>query len=276
MNMFIKRIKQVSTYGWKQSKPLAESSKKGRISIFLDMFYCFFRFKMWTNQYAKENFHLKTKEERDIIGKKYYDAMKKHEEWADDLAENRKFLAKWSSKCYDLPHLTEKRNKAYRKRYNMGEDSCVRYDVMLERHHYVDGTIKIGKKVTFSRNVDIDYTGGLEIGDGVGIADGVKILTHDHDKLGIKGKSDIETMEIHLKLSKLTIEDNVTIGTRAIILAGVKSIGKNSIISAGSVVRRMVPPNVIVAGNPAKILIEFPAEIKTKKLSAEDYIKYGK
>lgn len=50
--------------------------------------------------------------------------------------------------------------------------------------------------------------------------------------------------------SPVFIEDNVFIGTGAIILKGV-TIGRNSVVGAGSVVTKSVPPNTIVAGNPA-------------------------
>jgi acetyltransferase-like isoleucine patch superfamily enzyme len=49
----------------------------------------------------------------------------------------------------------------------------------------------------------------------------------------------------------VTIEDNVWIGQRAIILPGV-TIGQGSVVSAGAVVMTSVPPNVLVAGNPAR------------------------
>ena len=49
------------------------------------------------------------------------------------------------------------------------------------------------------------------------------------------------------------IEDDVWIGTRAIILPGTR-IGKGSIIGAGSVVTKDVPQYSIVGGNPARIL----------------------
>lgn len=49
------------------------------------------------------------------------------------------------------------------------------------------------------------------------------------------------------------IEDDVWIGTRAIILAGVK-IGRGSVVAAGAVVTKSVPPYSIVGGNPARIL----------------------
>jgi acetyltransferase-like isoleucine patch superfamily enzyme len=49
----------------------------------------------------------------------------------------------------------------------------------------------------------------------------------------------------------IVIEDNVWIGTRAIIMPGV-SIGCGSVVAAGSVVMTSVPPGVMVAGNPAR------------------------
>jgi acetyltransferase-like isoleucine patch superfamily enzyme len=49
----------------------------------------------------------------------------------------------------------------------------------------------------------------------------------------------------------VVIEDNVFIGTNAIVLKGVR-IGTGSVIGAGSVVSSDIPPNVIAAGNPAR------------------------
>jgi acetyltransferase-like isoleucine patch superfamily enzyme len=51
----------------------------------------------------------------------------------------------------------------------------------------------------------------------------------------------------------VVIEDNVWIGMNAIILKGV-TVGKNSVIAAGSVVTASVPPNCIAGGNPARII----------------------
>lgn len=56
-----------------------------------------------------------------------------------------------------------------------------------------------------------------------------------------------------LKKAPVMIGDDVWIGCNSIILKGV-TIGNGSIVAAGSVVTKDVPANVIVGGNPAKIL----------------------
>ena len=57
-----------------------------------------------------------------------------------------------------------------------------------------------------------------------------------------------------LKEGQITsIEDNVRIFVNSVILPGIK-IGKNSIVSAGAVVMKDVPPNVVVMGNPARVI----------------------
>ena len=54
------------------------------------------------------------------------------------------------------------------------------------------------------------------------------------------------------KMIGVTIEDNVIIGARAVIKAGV-TVGQNSIVAMGAVVTKDVPENVVVIGSPATI-----------------------
>lgn len=90
----------------------------------------------------------------------------------------------------------------------------------------------------------------IRIGEQCAIASGVKFITHDG---GLKvfnrnpGYSHIN------KFGTIQIKDNVHVGSDAIILPNV-TIGPNSVVGAGAVVRRSIPPNVVVAGNPARVV----------------------
>lgn len=57
----------------------------------------------------------------------------------------------------------------------------------------------------------------------------------------------------------ITVEDDVWIGAQACILPGV-TIGRGSVIGAGSVVTRDVPPGVVAAGNPCRVLRKIDEE----------------
>lgn len=255
--MDIRRFFQVSHFAWIHSKDISKEEGKGfgfRLRIFIDMIYCFLKYRMWTNQYVKESFWSKNKEERELLGARFKEEGIIRDEWQKDFRKNRCFYIKYGNVKYEKAHLREKRRKAYMERYQTGKSLFVEYNVCISRQHYANGTISIGENVLLARDCDIDYTGDLIIGDSVGILEGVKILTHSHDYLGLKKEKDLLHDSKRTFLTPLEIAENVTIGTRSIIMPGVHYIGKNSIISAGSIVTKRIPDNVVVAGNPAKIV----------------------
>ncbi len=86
----------------------------------------------------------------------------------------------------------------------------------------------------------------IQIGDNVTLSSSVQILVHDGSTKSKLGYS---------KLAKVTIGNDVFIGSRAMILPGV-TIGNNVIIGAGSVVRQNIPDNCVVMGNPAQIITQ--------------------
>lgn len=89
----------------------------------------------------------------------------------------------------------------------------------------------------------------LTIGSYCKITAGVIILTHDYSYSVLRRYSN----KIYNECSETIIGDNCFIGMNSIILKGVK-IGSNVIVGAGSVVTRDVPSNVVVGGNPAKVI----------------------
>ncbi len=89
----------------------------------------------------------------------------------------------------------------------------------------------------------------LHIGDYCKITYGVTILTHDYSR-GIAARVYGEYVGGALPVY---IGDNVFIGQHAIILMGT-TIGDNCIVGAGAVVKGTFPDNVVIAGNPAKIV----------------------
>ena len=93
----------------------------------------------------------------------------------------------------------------------------------------------------------------ITIGKNVVISSEVRILTHDYTVTKALKFVNIEMTSDIRKLAPVNLEENCFIGMRSIILPGV-TIGKNSIIGAGSVVTKNIVSNVVAAGNPAKII----------------------
>ena len=110
--------------------------------------------------------------------------------------------------------------------------------------------ITVGERVFINEGCCFQDQGGIEIGDDCLIGQQVVIATLNHD-LDPKHRKDMLPRPVR-------IGKNVWVGAHATILAGV-TIGDNAVIAAGAVVTKDVPPNVVVAGVPAKIIKEIEA-----------------
>lgn len=115
-----------------------------------------------------------------------------------------------------------------------------------------NSTISIGNNTGISGAV-IHAHDCIRIGNYVSIGANVKIFDHDFHSLNYLERRKDKENDIIAK--PIYIEDDVWIGAHSIILKGVK-IGQASIIGAGSVVTKDIPPFTIWAGNPAKFIRE--------------------
>lgn len=113
----------------------------------------------------------------------------------------------------------------------------------------------VGKNFYANFNFIVVDDATVTIGDNVMVAPNVTISTAGHP---IDPEIRITGQQFSLPV---TIEDNVWLGTGVIINPGVM-IGRNSVIGAGSVVTKSIPPNVVAAGVPCRVLREITAEDK--------------
>ena len=93
----------------------------------------------------------------------------------------------------------------------------------------------------------------ITIGDNVLIGGNCKIIDNDFHPLPASQRINQKVKDI--KKRAITIGDGCFIGANSIILKGTK-LGKNCVVGAGSVVSGTYPDNVIIAGNPARIIKE--------------------
>ena len=113
-----------------------------------------------------------------------------------------------------------------------------------------EAKLKIGDGTTIGEQNNIRAGGGsIIIGKDCRISQQVSIIASDH---GIEKDELISNQEWHSK-GDIFIEDDVWIGCSSQILSGV-TVGKGSVVAAGSLVLKNVPPYAIVGGVPVKVL----------------------
>jgi acetyltransferase-like isoleucine patch superfamily enzyme len=154
----------------------------------------------------------------------------------------------------------------------LNEHVCIAPDVKLGRNVKlskfinmygctVGDDVKIGAFVEIQKNASIGNNckisshsficEGVTIEDAVFIGHSVTFINDMYPRATAAG-GQLQT-EADWKVDKTVVKKGASIGSGCTILANV-TIGEGAIIGAGSVVTKDVPPNAIVAGNPAKFL----------------------
>lgn len=160
------------------------------------------------------------------------------------------------------------------KQYNQTkfEDTIQKDNILSELFAKIGNNVKIdvpfycdyGQHISIGNNVIININctfvdcNKITIGNNVLIASNVQIYTTTHpvnisDCLLDNWSYNNPHAFFNTYSLPVTIEDNVWIGGGVIILPGV-TIGKNSVIGAGSVVNKSIPPNSLAVGNPCKVI----------------------
>ena len=104
--------------------------------------------------------------------------------------------------------------------------------------------LTIGVRSRINRDCTLDARGSITIGEDVSISPEVFILTASHG---------VDDPEFRVETRPVVIEDHVWIGTRAVVMPGVR-LGRGCVVCAGAVVTRDVAPLDVVGGVPARTI----------------------
>lgn len=131
---------------------------------------------------------------------------------------------------------------------SLGEDAFVKAPLFVDYGE----NLHIGARTFVNYNLVALDVVTITIGEDCQIGPNVQLLTPIHPLEPGPRRDKLEAAR------PITLRDNVWLGGGVIVCPGV-TIGENSVIGAGSVVTRDVPPNVVAVGNPARVLRDLPA-----------------
>lgn len=147
--------------------------------------------------------------------------------------------------------------------------------MIMKRRNPVDFFRKQGATIGEGCELNCESLGGepylITIGNHVRLNKGVQLITHDGGVWVLRKYSKLPNAENIDKFGKITIGNNVHIGTNTIIMPGV-TIGDNVIVGCMAVVTRDIPSNSVAVGIPARV-IETIDEYESKSKDKLDYTK---
>lgn len=183
---------------------------------------------------------MKTEKEKMLAGELY-------ESWDETLASERLHARREIQNFNTLPFDQEKERVAILKALFGKTDGWLK----IEPNFRCDYGYNIFVGKNFFANFDCVFLDvcKIEFGDDCMLGPGVHIYTASHP---LAAEERIKGPEYG---APVTIGHRVWIGGRAVILPGV-TIGDNVVVASGAVVTKDVPDNVVVGGNPAKIIKE--------------------
>lgn len=129
------------------------------------------------------------------------------------------------------------------------------YGCSIDDGSKVGTFVEIQKGASIGKNCKISshtfICEGVHIGDGVFVGHNVTFINDKYPR-SVNSDGSMQTDE-DWKLEETFVEKNASIGSSSTIMCGI-TIGENSIVGAGAVVTKDVPPNSVVAGVPAKVI----------------------
>jgi len=134
----------------------------------------------------------------------------------------------------------------------IGEDTIVMHHAELHVYNFRDlpkSGIVVGRESLIGEFCVIRGTGGVRIGDRVYLSPMVNIYSNSH----VFSDPDVCFIDQGITTQGVTIEDECWIGAMVTILDGV-TIGRGSVVAAGAVVNKDVPPHSLAAGVPAHVI----------------------
>ena len=134
-------------------------------------------------------------------------------------------------------------------------EHCILQDFIYIRAG-AHGNISFGNHCMINSFCRFFGHGGIEVGEYCQFGSGVTITTTEHN---YSEKSLSETYK------KVIIGNRVWVGTNVTILPGV-TIGNNTVVGAGSVVTKDLPPNSVAVGVPAQIIKKFSLDKENNSL----------